>query len=266
MIKRVRAHHLLEMKREGTPITMLTAYDSLTSQIFDAAGIDTLLVGDSIGNTMLGYGSTIPVTMEEMLVATRSVVRGAQRAFVVADLPMGSYEESPEQGVRNAIRLIKVGASAVKLEGGVRMAKTIRAIVDAGVPVVGHIGFTPQSENALGGPRVQGRGDSAADKVLADAVAVEEAGATAVVLEMVPERVSAKITQVLNIPTIGIGAGVHCDGQVLVWTDMAGMTDWNPSFAKRFGELGAALKGAAEAYNNEVKARIFPDENTSFQK
>lgn len=262
-IKKVRAHHLAQMKADAQPITMLTSYDAVTARIFDEAGTDMLLVGDSYANAMLGYDSTMRIGMEEMLIATAAVARGTKRAFVVADLPFGTYEASTQEAVANAVKLIKAGASAVKLEGGVRMASTIKAIVDAGINVVGHIGFTPQSENALGGPRVQGRGDSA-DIVREDAKAVEAAGAIAVVLEMVPAPVAEDITAQLQIPTIGIGAGEVTDGQVLVWTDMAAMTDWQPSFAKVFGEVGALLKQAASDYNAQVRERSFPDDAHRF--
>lgn len=265
MIKRVRAHHLQQWKKERTPITMLTAYDAVTARIFDAAGTDMLLVGDSYGNTMLGYDSTIPVSLEEMLVATRSVASSVTRSFVVADLPFGSYEESTTQAVQSAIKLIKAGAAAVKLEGGERRADAIRAITDAGIPVVGHVGFTPQAENSLGGPRVQGRG-TGAEQVKADALAVQEAGAIAVVLEMVPAPVAKDITMDLHIPTIGIGAGPDCDGQVLVWTDMAGMSDWQPRFVKVFGDVGAALTDAAMMYNEAVRDRSFPEEKHTFME
>lgn len=264
-IKRVRAHHLAQMKQAGEPITMLTSYDALTARIFDEAGTDMLLIGDSHANATLGYESTISIGMPEMIVATGAVARGAQRAFIVADLPFGSYEASVADAIANSVKLIKAGANAVKLEGGVRMAPTIRAIVDAGINVVAHIGYTPQSENALGGPRVQGRG-SASDAVKADARAVQEAGAIAVVLEMVPAPVAQEITQELAIPTIGIGAGEVTDGQVLVWTDMAAMTDWQPSFAKVFGHVGQALKDAATAYNEAVRSRSFPDDCHRFDK
>lgn len=262
---KVRAHHLAAKKAAGEPITMLTAYDAVTARIFDEAGTDMLLVGDSYANAMLGYDSTMRIGMTEMEIATAAVARGASRAFVVADLPFGSYETSHAEAIANAVRLIKAGASAVKLEGGVRMASTIAAIVDAGINVVAHIGFTPQSENALGGPRVQGRGDSAS-QVRDDARAVAQAGAIAVVLEMVPAPVATEITKELTIPTIGIGAGELTDGQVLVWTDMAGMTDWQPSFAKVFGEVGQALANAARAYNDAVRARSFPDADHRFNK
>lgn len=265
--KRVRVHHLAEAKARGEKITMLTAYDGVTATILDAAGVDTLLVGDSIGNVMHGHTSTIPVTVDDMIPAARAVARAAKRALVIVDLPFGSYEAGPAQALATSVRIFKeTGAAAVKLEGGRRMAVQIRALTDAGIPVVGHLGFTPQSENLLGGPRVQGRGDAAAEALCADAKAVEEAGAIAVVLEMVPVEVAARVTEILRIPTIGIGAGPECDGQVLVWTDMAGMTEWSPRFAKRFAELGQALQQAAVDYVADVKGGTFPDEAHSFVK
>lgn len=265
--KRVRVHHLAEAKARGEKITMLTAYDGVTATILDAAGVDTLLVGDSIGNVMHGHTSTIPVTVDDMIPAARAVARAAKRALVIVDLPFGSYEAGPAQALETSVRIFKeTGAAAVKLEGGRRMAAQIRALTDAGIPVVGHLGFTPQSENLLGGPRVQGRGDAAAEALCADAKAVEEAGAIAVVLEMVPVEVAARVTEILRIPTIGIGAGPECDGQVLVWTDMAGMTEWSPRFAKRFAELGQALQQAAADYVADVKGGTFPDEAHSFVK
>ena len=262
-VKRVRVQHLRRMKEQREPITMLTCYDAVTARIFDAAGIDVLLVGDSYGNTCLGYESTVSVSLEEMEVPTAAVARGAKRAFIVADLPFGSYEESSERAVASAVRLIKAGAHAVKLEGGVRQASTVKAIVDAGILVVGHIGFTPQSENRLGGPRVQGRGDQK-EAVIEDAVAVQEAGASAVVLEMVSADVAKKVTRILRIPTIGIGAGPATDGQVLVWTDMAGMTGWTPRFSRSFGHVGDALRAAAADFCTAVRAREFPGPEHSF--
>jgi 3-methyl-2-oxobutanoate hydroxymethyltransferase len=258
--KRVRVHHLREAKQRGERLTMLTAYDAATASIFDDAGIDMLLVGDSIGNTMHGYRTTLPVTVDEIIVAARAVAGAVRRAFVIADLPFGSYEAGPEQALATAVRVMKeTDVSAVKFEGGRRVAAQVRALTDAGIPVVGHLGYTPQSENLLGGPRVQGRGDEAADRLREDALALAEAGAVAVVLEMVPAPVAEGITEILAIPTIGIGAGSACDGQVLVWVDMAGMGDWSPRFAKRFGEVGAALKAAAVAYADEVRGGTFPD-------
>jgi 3-methyl-2-oxobutanoate hydroxymethyltransferase len=264
--KRVRVHHLAEAKARGEKITMLTAYDAVTAHIFDTAGIDVLLVGDSIGNVMHGHTTTLPVTVDDMIPASRAVARAAQRALVIVDLPFGSYEAGPEQALATGVRIMKeTGAAGVKLEGGRRSAAQIRALTDAGIPVVGHLGYTPQSENALGGPRVQGRGDAAA-AVTEDAVAVQDAGAIAVVLEMVPVDVAAQVTEVLHIPTIGIGAGPATDGQVLVWTDMAGMTDWSPRFARRYAELGRVLQQAAQDYADEVRSGAFPDVQTSFQK
>lgn len=265
--KRVRVHHLAEAKARGEKLAMLTAYDAVTAAVFDAAGMDILLVGDSIGNVMHGHATTIPVTVDDMIPAARAVARATKRAFVVIDLPFGSYEAGPQQALETAVRVFKeTGADAVKLEGGIRSAPQIRALTDAGIPVVAHLGYTPQSENLLGGPRVQGRGDDAVEALAADAQAVEEAGAVAVVLEMVPSGVAARITEILHIPTIGIGAGPHCDGQVLVWTDMAGMTSWSPRFARRYAELGAALQQAAEDYVSEVKDSSFPDAEHSFEK
>ncbi|MFC8801550.1 3-methyl-2-oxobutanoate hydroxymethyltransferase [Promicromonospora sp. NPDC057138] len=265
--KRVRVHHLAEAKARGEKLAMLTAYDAVTAAIFDAAGIDILLVGDSIGNVMHGHATTIPVTVDDMIPAARAVARATKRAFVVIDLPFGSYEAGPQQALETAVRIFKeTGADAVKLEGGIRSAPQIRALTNAGIPVVAHLGYTPQSENLLGGPRVQGRGDAAVENLAADAQAVEEAGAVAVVLEMVPTGVAARITEIVRIPTIGIGAGPHCDGQVLVWTDMAGMTGWSPRFARRYAELGSALQQAAEDYVSEVKDSSFPDEEHSFDK
>lgn len=262
---RVRVHHLAQAKERGERLSMLTAYDAVTAAIFDAAGVDMLLIGDSIGNTMLGHATTLPVTLDELVVAARSVSRGAQRAFVVADLPFGSYEAGPEQALASGVRMMKeAGVEAVKIEGGRRIAPQVRALTQAGIPVVGHLGYTPQSEHLLGGPRVQGRGDEAASRLLDDALALVDAGVVAIVLEMVPAPIAAKVTATVRVPTIGIGAGAGCDGQVLVWVDMAGMTDWSPKFAKRFGEVGAALRSAAEDYVEEVRAGTFPDADHSF--
>ena len=263
--KRVRVHHLVQDKERGEQITMLTAYDAVTGRIFDEAGIDMLLVGDSIGNTMLGYSGTIPVTVDEMIPPVRAVASASRRAMVVADLPFGSYEDSPQHAFATAVRMMKEGgAHAVKLEGGRRVAAHVQLLTDSGIPVVGHLGFTPQSENVLGGARVQGRGDEAAERLVQDAVALQEAGAVAVVLEMVPAPVAARATEVLHIPTIGIGAGDGCDGQVLVWTDMAGMTAWAPRFAKKFGDVGGALYTAARTYAQAVRERTFPGPEHSF--
>lgn len=262
----VRVTRLARAKEAGERLVMLTAYEALTARILDAAGTDMLLVGDSIGNVALGYDSTLPVTLDEMVVATRAVASATTRALVVADLPFGTYEAGPEQALASAVRLVRVGANAVKLEGGRPRAATVRALTEAGIPVVGHLGFTPQSVNALGGFRVQGRGDEGAEALVADALALAEAGAVAVVLEMVPEPVAARVTEVCPVPTIGIGAGARCDGQVLVWSDMAGMTDWAPRFARRFAEVGRLLQGAAEDYGRAVREGSFPSEEHWFER
>jgi 3-methyl-2-oxobutanoate hydroxymethyltransferase len=263
--KRVRVHHLIAAKERGEKLTMLTAYDAPTARIFDEAGIDLLLVGDSIGNTMLGHETTIPVTVDELIPPARAVRRATHRAFVVVDLPFGSYESGPAQALATGVRFLKeTGVHAVKLEGGRRVAAQIRALTNAGIPVVGHLGFTPQSENILGGNRVQGRGEEAADALCADALAVQEAGAVAVVLEMVPAPVAARVTEILRIPTIGIGAGPDVDGQVLVWLDMAGMGTWSPRFAKQYAQIGLALGEAARTYAADVRGGTFPDAEHSF--
>ncbi|MDO5673184.1 MAG: 3-methyl-2-oxobutanoate hydroxymethyltransferase [Actinomycetaceae bacterium] len=257
---RFRVHHMREHKQAGVPFTMLTAYDALSARIFDEAGIDMLLVGDSYGTTMLGYETTIPVTMSDMLHATRAVTRVVKRAFVVADLPFGAYGSSVSQAIDNAVELMKAGANGVKAEGGAAIAETVKAIVDIGIPVVGHLGFTPQSENALGGKRIQGRGTDATQRLVDDARALHDAGVCAITLEMVPSSATQAVMAAVDTPIIGIGAGKECDGQVLVWTDMAGMTDWVPSFVNRFGEVGQALAHAASDYRDAVRARTFPAE------
>ena len=265
--RRTRVHHLQEMKARGERWPMLTAYDVNTARIFDEAGVPVLLVGDSAGNTVLGYDTTVPVTTEELLIHTRAVVRGAPHALVVADLPFGSYQVSVEQAVTTAVEFMKSGgAHAVKLEGGAHYADRIRAIVDAGIPVMAHLGFTPQSEHALGGYRVQGRG-SAGDLVFADAVALQAAGAFAVVLEMVPAHVAKRVTAEVPIPTVGIGAGSECDAQVLVWTDMVGLSDparRTPKFVKRYADMGSVLADAAGSYAREVREGVFPGPEHSF--
>ncbi|MCL2667584.1 MAG: 3-methyl-2-oxobutanoate hydroxymethyltransferase [Micrococcales bacterium] len=263
--RKMRIHHLAQAKERGDKLAMLTAYDAVTARIFDDAGVELLLVGDSIGNTMLGYTTTLPVTVDQMVVAARAVAGAVHRALVVVDMPFGSYEAGPEQALASGTRLMKeTGAAAVKLEGGRRVAAQVRALTDAGIPVVGHLGYTPQSEHLLGGPRVQGRGEDAAGRLHADALALVDAGAVAIVLEMVPSPVARELTAAVPVPTIGIGAGPDCDGQVLVWVDMAGMGDWSPRFARRFGEVGQALADAARAYVGEVHGGSFPDDAHSF--
>ena len=264
--KKVRIHHFKEMKQRGEKITMLTAYDFPTARAFDAAGVDILLVGDSMGDNVLGMDSTVPLSLDEMIPLTRAVSRGAERAFVVADLPFGAYEVSPEQAVESSIRMIKAsGANAVKFEGGRRIARQVKAVTNAGIPFCGHLGFTPQSENALGGRRIQGRGEHGIEELVADALALQEAGAFAVVLEMVIAPAAKAVTEALDIPTIGIGAGKDTDGQVLVWLDMAGVGDWHPRFSKQFGAVGEAMRGAAAAYVDEVKAVSFPGPEHTFE-
>ncbi len=263
--KRVRTRHFARAKEQGIKITGLTSYDVLTAQIFDEAGIDFLLVGDSAGNTVLGYDTTLPVTIDDLIPLTRGVVSGVKRALVVADMPFGSYETGPEEALHTAFRFMKeTGAHAVKLEGGVRSAKQIRRIVSAGIPVMAHIGFTPQSEHGLGGHVIQGRGEAAA-QLLADAHAVEEAGAFAVVLEMIPAEVAKRITAELSIPTISVGGGPHCDGQLVVWTDWAGLGGGRiPKFVKQYANLRQVLRDAALAYKADVESGAYPDEAHSY--
>jgi len=262
---KIRTHHLQKMKAEGHKWAMLTAYDYSTARIFDEAGIPVLLVGDSAANVVYGYDTTVPISIDELIPLVRGVVRGAPHALVVADMPFGTYEEGAAQAFANAARFMKeAGAHAVKLEGGERVADQIAVLTAAGIPVMAHIGFTPQSVNTLGGFRVQGRGD-AAEQTIADAIAVAEAGAFCVVMEMVPAELATQITGKLTIPTIGIGAGPNCDAQVLVWQDMAGMTSGKTArFVKRFAEVGAELSRAATQYAEEVASGAFPAEEHSF--
>ena len=262
---RVTVRSLAARKRKAEPFTMLTAYDFTFARIFDEAGVDVLLVGDSMGNVVQGHDTTLPVTLDEVTYHTRMVMRGVRRAMVVADMPFGSFQVSPEDAVRSAIQLIKDGgAHAVKLEGGVAIAETIQRIVTAQIPVMAHIGLTPQSVNQMGGYRVQGRGDDGRHQVIEDALAVEAAGAFSVVLEGIPEDLGREVTERLSIPTIGIGAGVHCDAQVLVMHDLLGLNDWTPSFVKQYGNLGAQASKAARTYIDEVVNRKFPDEDHSY--
>ncbi|GAB3689977.1 3-methyl-2-oxobutanoate hydroxymethyltransferase [Angustibacter aerolatus] len=265
-VKQVRVHHLQQLKERGERWAMLTAYDQYAAEVFDEAGIPVLLVGDSAGNNVLGYATTLPVTVDEMLPLVRAVTRTARRALVVADLPFGSYQASPEQALATGFRMMKEGlAHAVKLEGGRRVVPQVEALVGAGVPVMAHIGFTPQSEHALGGYRVQGRGDDG-DRLVKDACALQDAGAFAVVLEMVPAELAARVTEVLRIPTIGIGAGAECDAQVLVWQDMAGLRGGAPSrFVKQYADLRGTLLQAARAYADDVVGRRFPAPEHGFE-
>lgn len=256
---KIRTHHLQRWKAEGHKWAMLTAYDYSTARVFDEAGIPVLLVGDSAANVVYGYDTTVPVSVDELIPLVRGVARGAQHALVVADLPFGSYEAGPPAALAAATRFLKEGgAHAVKLEGGERVADQIAFLTAAGIPVMAHIGFTPQSVNSLGGFRVQGRGDTA-EQTIADAIAVAEAGAFCVVMEMVPAQLATQITGKLTIPTVGIGAGPNCDAQVLVWQDMAGMSGGKPArFVKRYADVGSELRRAAIQYADEVAGSVFP--------
>jgi 3-methyl-2-oxobutanoate hydroxymethyltransferase len=264
--RRVRTRDLINAKTRGDRWPMLTSYDQYTASIFDQAGIPVLLVGDSAANNVFGYETTVPVTVEDLLPLVRAVVRATSTALIVGDLPFGSYEEGPTQALRTAVRFMKEGGChAVKLEGGRRVAKQIEAITNAGIPVMGHIGFTPQSEHQIGGYRVQGRERAGAD-VLADAHAVAEAGAFAVVLEMVPGEVAKTVTKELAIPTVGIGAGPDTDAQVLVWQDMAGLrTGKAPRFVKRYADLAGVLGEATRAFADEVRGGVFPAPEHTFE-
>lgn len=255
------------MKVEGEKITVLTAYDYPFARLMDLAGIDMILVGDSVGTVVAGYDNTLPVTLEEMLYHTRAVVRGTSSALIVTDMPFLSYQVDLAEARRNAGRLVKEGgAQAVKLEGGENISATLRAIVDMDIPVVGHIGLTPQSIHRMGGFRVQGKEDLQARQLLADARAVEQAGAFALVLEGIPASLAREITETVSIPTIGIGAGVHCDGQVLVIHDILGLCEkYSPKFVKRFANVSETISQGISDYIREVKAGTFPDEEHSFK-
>ncbi|HJB09914.1 MAG TPA: 3-methyl-2-oxobutanoate hydroxymethyltransferase [Candidatus Brachybacterium merdavium] len=262
---KIRIRHLQQAKEAGRPFSMLTAYDQFSARAFEAAGIEALLVGDSVGTTVLGHSSTTATTHQDMLTFTGAVARSVHRPLLVADLAFGTYEAGPMDAVHHAVELVRAGAEMVKLEGGSAIAPQIRALVGAGIPVMGHLGFTPQSVNALSGHRVQGRQAEAADQLVAEALAVQEAGASAIVLELVPAEVSARITAELTIPTIGIGAGPSCDGQVLVWQDMAGLSGFAGKFVKAYAQLGAELERAASAYHDEVAERAYPGPEHSFE-
>jgi len=250
---------LTQMKLEGRRIVMITAYDAAGGQVADEAGVDVILVGDTAAEVVWGYRSTVPATMDEQLIMTRGVVRGAKRPLIVGDLPFGAYEVSNEQAVENSIRMLKEGgADVVKLEGGGARLPRVCAIVDAGIGVMGHLGLTPQSETMLGGRRVQARTADAARRLLAEARELEAAGCFAIVLEAVPAAVAAKATESLTIPTIGIGAGPACDGQVLVWHDLLGLGDWSPRFAHRYAELRRDILRALTEYGEEVRSGAFP--------
>ncbi|MGI8678905.1 MAG: 3-methyl-2-oxobutanoate hydroxymethyltransferase [Jatrophihabitans sp.] len=259
--RRITIRDLQLAKDRGERWPMLTAYDYSTARVFDEAEIPVLLVGDSAANVVYGYDTTVPVTIDELLPLVRGVVRGTSRALVVADLPFGSYQASPQQALDSAARFMKDGgAQAVKLEGGARVAPQVEALVSAGIPVMAHIGLTPQSVNAFGGYRVQGRGDEGAHRLLQDAKALQHAGAFAVVIEVVPSEVAAQLTRALHVPTIGIGAGPACDAQVLVWQDMAGLRGGGKpaKFVKEFADVGGVLRAAAGQFGDEVRSGSYP--------
>jgi 3-methyl-2-oxobutanoate hydroxymethyltransferase len=264
-LKKIRTSTLASMKQAGEKFACLTSYDALTAQIFDEAGIEVILVGDSAGNTVLGHENTLEVTLEEMICFGRAVATAAKHSLVVMDMPFGSYEISAEQAVESAIRLMKqTGSSAVKLEGGSNRVAQIEAIVAAGIPVMGHLGFTPQSVHAIGGFKVQGRGDSA-NELIEQAKQLAAAGVFSIVLEMVPSSLAAEITKALTIPTIGIGAGNQTDGQILVWQDFAGLSTGSRKFVKQYASLRDELAGAAKSYRADVQASSFPAKEHSFE-
>lgn len=266
MERRVSITELKGMKRRGERFAMLTAYDYPTARLVEEAGVPVILVGDSLGMVVLGYDSTIPVTMEEMLHHVKAVVRGTRKAHVVADMPFMSYQAGPQDALRSAGRMLKEGgAQSVKLEGGQRVTETVRLLVSSGIPVMGHLGLTPQSVNQFGGYKVQGKTPAAAVRLINDAVALEEAGAYAIVLETIPAQLAQVITEKVSIPTIGIGAGPYCDGQVQVFHDMLGLfTDFVPKHAKRYAQLGEAVQQAVAQYVAEVRGGAFPTERESF--
>jgi 3-methyl-2-oxobutanoate hydroxymethyltransferase len=265
LVKRITINDIRDMKQNGEKIAMLTAYDYPTAKIVDSCNIPIILVGDSLGNVVLGYDSTIPVTMDDMIHHCKAVVRGAERAMVVGDMPFMTYHISMEDAMRNAARFIQeAGVQAVKLEGGVTVADKVKRLVDCGIPVMGHIGMTPQSVNQFGGNLVQGKTVAVAQRLVDDAKALEQAGAFCIVLECIPKRLAALITQNLSIPTIGIGAGPDCDGQVLVINNLLGLTDFNPKLAKQYVNLKDIMSQAISAYRDEVKGGQFPTKENSF--
>jgi 3-methyl-2-oxobutanoate hydroxymethyltransferase len=266
MIKKITTSDLIEMKKKGEKITMLTAYDCLMASQLDECGIDLILVGDSVGNVLLGYENTIPVSMNEMIHHCKAVRRGVERAMVIGDMPFMSYQASAAEAVRNAGRFLKeAGVEAVKLEGGREVFLIIKRIVDSGIPVMGHLGFTPQSVYKFGGYGVRGKDEAQAKKMIEDAIGLEEAGAFSIVLEKIPAGLAKKITRKVNIPTIGIGAGVDCNGQVLVTHDMLGCFEkFKPKFSKRYAELGKEMKKCYMKYIEEVKNKKFPSDEHSY--
>jgi len=263
--QRVTVHDIQQAKQQGERFVMLTAYDTLVAGIFDRVGVPLLLVGDTSGEVVFGYPNTVPVTMDHLIPLVQAVVRGTSHALVVGDLPFGAYQESAEAALAAGVRHLKEGgAQAVKLEGGRRVVPQVEAMVAAGIPVMGHLGLTPQSVNALGGYRVQGRG-RAGDELLTDAQALQDAGCFAIVLEAIPAELAHRVTEALEVPTIGIGAGPHCDAQVLVWQDMAGLTPGRlPRYVKRYADLGGILETAVRTFAEEVRTGVFPTDQHSY--
>lgn len=266
MAKRKTTRHLQKLYERDTPITMVTCYDYSFARLVEKADIDVILVGDSLGNVIQGHGTTLPVTVDDIIYHTRAVSRGNQSAHLVADMPFGSFQTSDDEGMRNAARIMKEsGAQAVKLEGGKIIAPLVSRLVASGIPVVGHLGLTPQSVNQFGGFRVQGRGQDAGDRLVEDALALQAAGAYMIVFEMVPRELAKRVTEALDIPTIGIGAGAHTSGQVLVITDLLGMNqDFCPKFAKQYDNLEERVVSALNAYSDEVRSGAFPTEGHAF--
>lgn len=264
--KRITTRRLIDMKAAGTPIACLTAYDAITASIIDSSGIDVLLVGDSVGNVVQGHDTTIPVTLEQMIYHTEAVVRAVSRALVVTDMPFMSYQVSPQEAFRNAGRLMKeAGSGAVKLEGGQRVLESVRLMTENGIPVMGHLGLTPQSIHQFGSYKERGATPEEADTMKRDAVALQEAGAFAIVLEKIPSALAQEITSLVSIPTIGIGAGPHCDGQILVWTDMMGMSsEFRPRFVRRYAELQNVMMQAVASYVKDVREHSFPSTEESY--
>lgn len=265
-LRRVTTRRLVDMKKKGKKIVCLTAYDALIARVLDEAKVDVILVGDSLGNVVQGHETTIPVTLEDIIYHTRAVNRGVKRAMVIADMPFMSYQVSPEEAFRNAGRLLKeAGASAVKIEGGKRVAEAVRRMTEAGIPVMAHLGLTPQSINQFGSYRVRGTDEAEAETLLRDAKLLEEAGAFAIVLEKIPTELAAQVTAAIDIPTIGIGAGPMCDGQILVYTDMLGLTvDFNPRFVRQYDNLYQRIHSAVMQYGDDIRNADFPNESESY--
>lgn len=265
-IKKITTETLRKMKFRKEKISMLTAYDFTTAKMLDAGGIDTILVGDSAANVMAGYDTTLPITLDEMIYHTKSVVRGVKRALVVADLPFGTYQSNADKALDSAIRMMKEsGATAIKIEGGEEIAESVKKIVNAGIPVMGHLGLTPQSIHQFGGYGLRAKQEAEAERLLKDAQLLEELGCFAVVLEKIPAELAKKVTESISIPTIGIGAGVHCDGQVLVYQDMVGMNDgFAPKFLRKYLNLYTEITEAVASYVNDVKTENFPNANESY--